>query len=86
MDMETICLRLENNVVKEIDQKLAPFRYGTRTEFLRDAIRSKLSDLEKEEIFRKLQQNKGKYKSKMELETAKELAAKELIKRLNLQA
>lgn len=46
-------------MVKEIDQKLANHRYSTRTEFIRDAIRDKLSDLEKEEILRNIENLRG---------------------------
>ena len=45
--METISLKLEPNMLNEIDEKLTIHRYSTRTEFIRDAIRDKLADLEK---------------------------------------
>lgn len=50
--METISLKLENNILTEIDQKLSKYRYSTRTEFIRDAIREKLSELEKDELLK----------------------------------
>lgn len=62
--METISLKLENALLQEIDQKLVRHRYGTRTEFIRDAIREKLSDLEKEELLKKLAELKGSSKRK----------------------
>ncbi len=62
--METVSLKLENELLQEIDQKLLKYRYGTRTEFIRDAIREKLSDLEKEELFRTLALLKGYSKKK----------------------
>jgi len=57
--METITLKMEENMVREIDQKLAGNRYSTRTEFIRDAIRDKLSDLEKEELLRNIEKLSG---------------------------
>ena len=52
--METISLKLEEGLLEEIDSKLIRHRYGTRTEFIRDAIREKLSDLEKEHIMKEI--------------------------------
>jgi len=49
-----ISLKLEDKLLEEIDQMLARHRYSTRTEFIRDAIREKLSELEKEELMRKV--------------------------------
>lgn len=40
--------------MNEIDGKLAKNRYSTRTELIRDAIREKPSDLEKDEILSEL--------------------------------
>ena len=62
--MEIISLKLENELLNEIDQKLVRYRYGTRTEFIRDAIREKLSDLEKENLLRELTKLKGSSKYK----------------------
>lgn len=62
--METISLKIEENLLKEIDNKLTQHRYGTRTEFIRDAIREKLSDLEKEQVLRDLVKLKGSSKRK----------------------
>ncbi|MFH1316310.1 MAG: ribbon-helix-helix domain-containing protein [Candidatus Woesearchaeota archaeon] len=57
--MQTISLKMEDNLLKEVDLRLSKNRYTTRTEFIRDAIRQKLSDLEKDEILRKLSKMKG---------------------------
>jgi len=57
--METITIKMEDKLLEEIDQKLEDNRYSTRTEFIRDAIREKLSELEKEEVLKSLAQLKG---------------------------
>ena len=62
--MEIISLKLENELLKEIDQSLSKHRYSTRTEFIRDAIREKLSDLEKEEILKALAKLRASSKRK----------------------
>ena len=62
--MEVISLKMEEKLLKEIDQKIGKHRYSTRTEFIRDAIREKLSDLEKEEILMELKRLRGSSKRK----------------------
>jgi len=82
--MEAISLKLEENLLTEIDQKLAKHRYSTRTEFIRDAIRMRLSDLEKEDLLRAVSQLKGSSKRKTteaQLHKAREAAFDLLEKR-----
>ncbi len=81
--MQIISLKLEENLLCELDQKLKNHRYSTRTEFIRDAIREKLSELEKDEILRNLALLKGSSKRKttnLELHKAREKVFKELEK------
>ncbi len=63
--METISLKLEGSILTEMDKKLAHYRYSTRTEFIRDAIRTKLSELEKNELLQAVRDMKGIIKRKM---------------------
>jgi len=82
--METISLKMENNILKEIDENLSKHRYSTRTEFIRDAIREKLSDLEKEEILKTLAKLRGSSKRKTtdkQLHAIREKAFEELEKK-----
>ena len=79
--MESISLKLENNLLDEIDRKLAKHRYSTRTEFIRDAIRCKLTSLEKEDIIKKLAAMKGSLKGKAKIDNdrkVREMVSKEL--------
>jgi len=62
--MQAITVKMEDKLLEEIDQKLEDNRYSTRTEFIRDAIREKLSDLEKEKVLKNLSQLKGFSKRK----------------------
>jgi len=62
--METISLKLEDNLLDEIDKKLVKHRYSTRTEFIRDAIREKLSELEKEQLLKAVAELSGASKRK----------------------
>ncbi|MFA5887695.1 MAG: ribbon-helix-helix domain-containing protein [Candidatus Nanoarchaeia archaeon] len=78
--MQTVTLKMEDSLLEEIDSTLAKHRYSTRTEFMRDAIRCKLTAFEKEEAIRKLAAYKGflKGKARMSEEQAKEEAFQEL--------
>lgn len=84
--METISLKMEEDLLHDIDSTIKSYRYSTRTEFIRDAIRSKLNELEKEEIIKKLAGFKGslKGKAKMSDKEAGYLAIKSLAKKLNV--
>ena len=62
--MEAISLKLEKNLLNEIDQKITKHRYSTRTEFIRDAIREKLSELEKQELINAVSKLRGISKRK----------------------
>ena len=86
--METITLKMEENMVKEIDQKLASHRYSTRTEFIRDAIRDKLSDLEKEEILKNIEKLRGSSKRKTtdeQLHAVREMLAEKYEKKFRFR-
>ncbi len=75
--MEIVSLKLENNLLKEIDHTLVRNRYATRTEFIRDAIREKLSDLEKDQLLKEIARLRGISKKKttdQELHQAREKA------------
>lgn len=46
--MENISFKLETAMSKQIEKDLADFHYGTKTEFIREAIRDKLKENEEE--------------------------------------
>ena len=49
LTMESITIKVEDNLVKEIDKAMKPY-YSTKTEFIREAIRDKLIDLKKSKL------------------------------------
>lgn len=51
--MENVCLRLDAVLAKQIEKDMKEFKYSTKTEFIRDAIRSKLKELQEEREKRK---------------------------------
>lgn len=82
--LETISLKMDEALLTEIDAKLSKHRYSTRTEFIRDAIRSKLSELEKKEILADVKRFYGASKKRTtdeELHEAGEKAFAELERR-----
>ncbi|MBU0662325.1 MAG: ribbon-helix-helix domain-containing protein [Candidatus Diapherotrites archaeon] len=46
--MEHISIKLESGIAKQIDKSMREFNYSTKTEFIRDAIRAKLRELNEE--------------------------------------
>ncbi len=83
--MQVISLKMEASLLEEIDSTLAKHRYSTRTEFMRDAIRCKLTAFEKEEAIRNLTAMKGflKGKARMSEEQAKKEIEEELLSGAN---
>ena len=62
--MQTITFKLNDDILRKVDQSLAFFNFSTRTEFIRDAIRDKIEQLEAEAFMRKLAHYKGSAKTK----------------------
>lgn len=85
--METISLKMEPELLKNIDNNLKKNNYSTRTEFIREAIRNKLTELEKEEVIKKLTAFKGslKGKARMSEEEASNIAIRKIAKKFNLR-
>ena len=84
--METISIKLEDDFLHDIEETIKKHRYSTKTEFVREAIRDKVKELEKEEILKKLAKFKGslKGKAKMSDEEAGNRAIRTIAKRLNV--
>ena len=62
--MESISLKLENEFLKDIENIMKKHRYTTKTEFIREAIRDKIKDLEKEELILRAKKLYGASKRK----------------------
>jgi len=74
--MENVCLRLDSALSKQIEKDMKEFRYSTKTEFIREAIRSKLKELEEErkrnEGWKALVAARGIFKGKGKAKTDEE--------------
>jgi Arc/MetJ-type ribon-helix-helix transcriptional regulator len=77
--MDVLTVRLDNNVSKKIDILLKEFNYSTKTEFVREAIRAKVSEMEDErsrkKVIKSLEEGFGSFRGKALL-TDKEFEAK----------
>ena len=83
--MESISLKLENEFLKDIEGIMKKHRYTTKTEFIREAIRDKIRDLEKEELLLRAKSLYGASKRKTtdeEIHKAGEKAFQELEREL----
>ena len=83
--MESISLKLENTFLKDIESIMKKHRYSTKTEFIREAIRDKIKDLEKEELIARAKSLYGASKRKTtdeDLHKAGEKAFRELEREL----
>lgn len=83
--MEAISLKLEKAFLNDIEKIMRKHRYTTKTEFIREAVRDKIKDLEKEELLLRARKLYGASKKKTtdeELHKAGEKAFEELEKEL----
>ena len=62
--MEAVSLKLDENMLINIDESLKGNNYSTRTEFIRDAIRDKLDDLRREQMAQEFLKFQGRAKKK----------------------
>jgi Arc/MetJ-type ribon-helix-helix transcriptional regulator len=51
--MESVSIKLESTMARQIERDMKEFRYGTKTEFIRDSIRCKLKQNEEERTQKK---------------------------------
>lgn len=83
--MKSISLKLENEFLNDIANIMKKHRYTTKTEFIREAIRDKIKDLEKEELILRAKALYGASKRKTtdeDLHKAGEKAFQELEREL----
>ncbi|MAG02038.1 hypothetical protein CMI42_01765 [Candidatus Pacearchaeota archaeon] len=79
--MEPITVKFEPNFLQDIENVMKRHRYGTKSEFIREAIREKVRDLEKEDALarvRKLYGSSTRKTTDTQLRKAREEAFKEL--------
>ena len=89
--MESICIRVEKPVAEEIEKCMRKLHYSTKTEFIREALRDKLKEIEekeKKEAWQRLYALRGAFKGMGKAQTdeewhkLKEKAGMEFIKKM----
>jgi metal-responsive CopG/Arc/MetJ family transcriptional regulator len=61
--METVCIKVEDELLDRVNQSMKKSGYSTKTEFIREAIREKLEDDEKEVLIKEFLKFRGKGRS-----------------------
>ena len=86
--MEPVTIRFEENFLQDMEKVMKKHRYATKTEFIREAIREKIKDLEKEEALARVRRLYGASKRKTtdeELHEAREEVSKELMEEFGIK-
>ena len=88
--MDNLSLKLERQMTRQIERDMKDFKYATKTEFIRDAIRQKLTFNEEERkrkagwdalyAARGIFKGKGKAKTDEEFRKLREEAGEEFIR------
>jgi len=84
--METVTVKFQENVLKDIDKNIAEHDFNSRTEFIRESVRDKLSELNKTDLVKEFLKFKGKAKKKTTYEEnrkTREIISRELMAELD---
>ena len=83
--METVTVKFQEDILKKIDKSITNHNFNSRTEFIREAIRDKLLELNKEDLIKRFLNFRGKSKKSTNYEEnrkTREIASKELMEDL----
>ena len=83
--METVSVKFEDDFLQDVKKAMKKHRYTTTTEFVREAVRDKMLDLEKQQALAWLDKVYGMSKRKTtdeELHRAGEKAVRTIARRL----
>jgi metal-responsive CopG/Arc/MetJ family transcriptional regulator len=83
--MEVVTIRFQEDILKRIDENLTQHNFNSRTEFIREAVRDKLEELNRDELveeFLKLRGQAGKKTTIEDNRETKRIVSKELMAEL----
>ena len=86
--MEHISIKLEDNFLKDLKKAMKKKSYSTKSEFIREAIRDKIEEIEKKEMLQHIDRIAGKSKRKTtdeEIHVAGEKVFRELAKKHGIE-
>ncbi|MFC1697416.1 CopG family ribbon-helix-helix protein [Nanoarchaeota archaeon] len=84
--MDIITVRFQENIIEELDKTILKHNFNSRTEFIREAVRDKLSELSRNELIQEFMKFRGKAKVKTSdkrLREIREEVSKELMDELD---
>lgn len=84
--METICIKIEDKLLGRMNKDMEETGYSTKTEFIREAIRKKLEEDERERLIKEFLKFKGRAKKQTTYEEnrkTKKIVSKELMQELD---
>ena len=83
--MEVVTVKFQEDVLEAIDKSIAQHNFNSRTEFIREAVRDKLTNLSREDLIKEFMKYRGKAKKKTTYEDdrrTREKVSKEYFKEL----
>ena len=78
--METISLKVDESMLDNVDKVFKKNNFSTRTEFIRDAIRSKLDKIRRDRLIEEFLKFKGKAKKRTTRSENRKTAEEALLK------
>ncbi|MBI2664359.1 hypothetical protein HYX10_03385 [Candidatus Woesearchaeota archaeon] len=90
--METLSVRFEEDFIHDMEKVMKVHRYATKAEFVREAVRERIKDLEKEAALLRLEKaygagaKRGRQTTDEKLHRAGEEAVREIAKRLGVES
>ncbi len=84
--MEVVTVKFKEDVLKKIDSTIAQHNFNSRTEFIREAVRDKITMLSKEDLIKEVLKFRGKSKVKTtdeQNERTREIVSQELMRELD---
>ncbi len=89
--METISVKFEADFAEELEKVMKKNRYVTKTEFIREAVRDKMNELETKKALRRLElaygagKKKGRSITQEDIHRAGDEAVREIAKKLGVK-
>lgn len=83
--METVTVKFQEDVLRKIDGSISEHNFNSRTEFIREAVRDKLSELSRQDLISEFLKFKGRSKkttTDLQNRKTREIVSKELMDEL----
>ncbi len=85
--MEVVSVKFQEDILKKIDESISTNNFNSRTEFIREAVRDKLADLDRDELIQQFLKLRGKASKKTTYEEnrkTREEVARQIAKELDV--